>query len=127
MGVDRTIISSSDRDPAETQQTGWRAKLEKDRAALRSMQDDIRQWTGRGQNYLAAYLPQIAHGPWVDVVSDGAEQSILKRGHNLMMLQDKLLGEAIETVRQSGRLDHTLIIVTSDHGIRTSVEDPAFQ
>jgi membrane-anchored protein YejM (alkaline phosphatase superfamily) len=127
MGVDKTVIADSGRNPAEVEQGAWHAKLDKDRAALAAMQQDIREWTGQGKHYVAAYLPQIAHGPWVDVVSGGAEQDVKKRGHNLMALQDKLLGELIETVRQSGRLDRTLIVVTSDHGIRTAVEDPSFK
>src|SRR5947207_9269618 len=114
LGVGRTVIANADRSPAEVQQSVWHATLDKDRAALASMNGDIRQWALHGQNYVAAYLPQIAHGPWVDVASDGSEHNVIKRGHNLMALQDKLLGETVETIRQAGRLNRTLIVVTAD-------------
>ena len=126
MGVERTVISNSKPMPAEPQQSLWHAKVDDDRAALRSMEHDMNEWSAAGQHYLTAFLPQIAHGPWVDVVSGGNERNIVRRGHNLMALQDTFLGELVETLRRSGRLDRTLIVVTADHGIRTSVEDPSF-
>ena len=126
MGVERTVISNSKQMPAEPQQSLWHAKADDDLAALRSMERDMNEWSGAGQHYVTAFLPQIAHAPWVDVVSGGSERNIVRRGRNLMALQDTFLGEVVEMLRHSGRLDRTLILVTADHGIRTSVEDPSF-
>jgi len=82
---------------------------------------------GRDQRYLAVYAPQIGHAPWPDVVSDGQEKSRAVRARNLIRLQDQWLGELTAMLKAEGRLDHTLIVLTGDHGIRTNREDPAFE
>jgi arylsulfatase A-like enzyme len=45
----------------------------------------------------------------------------------LLQLQDKWLGQIVERLSKERRLDQTIIVVTGDHGIRTSTEDPSFE
>ena len=44
-----------------------------------------------------------------------------------MAIQDAWIGEILDVLRTTGSLDTTVIVVTSDHGIRTRVEDPGFR
>ncbi len=37
------------------------------------------------------------------------------------------MAEIVDNLERAGRLDKTLIVVVGDHGIRTQLEDPAFQ
>jgi arylsulfatase A-like enzyme len=68
------------------------------------------------------FFPQIGHAPWIAL---RPTDSVLERGRAVVLLQDEWLKEIVETVRGLGRLEHTVIAVTADHGIRTRAEDPA--
>jgi arylsulfatase A-like enzyme len=63
----------------------------------------------------------VGHAPWIAL---HAEAEVLERGRTLMLLQDSWLKEIVDTLRNLGTLERTVIAVTGDHGIRTRVEDP---
>jgi len=100
-----------------------RERLAQDLAAFEQLSTDVLEMKRRGQRFMALYLPQIGHAPWFDL--DGTED-VVARGAAVMRLQDLWLGELVETLRSEGRLDSTVIVVTSDHGVRTKNEDPSF-
>jgi len=95
-----------------------------DALTLEELLRDITQWSTDGQKYIAAFLPEIGHAPWIDVNGNGDD--IVARGRALMSLQDRWLGEIVALLEKVGRLDRTIIVVTADHGIRTREEDPGF-
>ncbi len=103
----------------------FRAKVRLDLTALHALKTDIAAFKKSGQRFAAAIMPQIGHAPWLDVRGAGADQPA--RGRALMAIQDAWLGEILGVLRANGSLDTTLIVVTSDHGIRTRVEDPGFK
>ena len=97
---------------------------------------NIRGGTDLDLNYLHLALP---HVPWI-YLPDGTtyngkfapgqsirsydwadNQSLVDQGVLRYALQleyvDQLLGEALDALEQSGRLDETLLIVVSDHGV----------
>ena len=49
-----------------------------------------------------------------------------ERGRALMRLQDEWLGELVSVLEKNHMLSNTIIVVTSDHGVRDKVDDPAF-
>ena len=98
-----------------------RARLAADLQALERMKADIADAVHAGKRYCIAYLPQVAHGPWIALHD---ETSVLARGRALMILQDLWVKELVDLLRDLGRLDHTVIALTADHGIRTRAEDP---
>lgn len=104
----------------------WREVAALDHAALDQLKADIGRYALTKTSYSALFLPQIGHAPWADVVDDGQPRSIRQRGHDIIALQDRWLGELIECLDRSGRLDRTMIVVVGDHGIRTRMEDPDF-
>jgi membrane-anchored protein YejM (alkaline phosphatase superfamily) len=111
----------------DTDQQGYVANQQRlDLAALDEMKTDLAGWIQNNQRFAAVYLPQISHGPWGDVRSGGREKAPLARCQALGELQDKWLGDLVSFLREHGRLSRTLIVVTGDHGVRNSVEDPAF-
>ena len=127
LGAQTVSIASSDAHPAAHTQEGWRAKESLDLLALANLERDMSGWISAGQRFAAVYLPQIGHGPWVDVSRGGEERDLLRRGRNLMILQDAWLGRLMAVLKRQHRLDHTLIVVTADHGVRSREEDPSFQ
>jgi Sulfatase len=105
----------------------WRQKADLDHRALETLKSDMTRWVRADQRYLALYLPQIGHGPWLDVVQDGVQHSTVDRGKAIIALQDQWLGELVDHLRSLGRLDRTIIVVVGDHGVRTRREDPDFE
>jgi Sulfatase len=99
-----------------------RDRLVADFQALERMKLDIASAMKLGQRYAVIFFPEIGHGPWIPLRPDG---SILARGRALMLLQDVWLKEIVDEVRRGGRLEHTVIALTGDHGVRTQAEDPA--
>ncbi len=90
-----------------------------DGRALARMKQDIEAWGRSGQSFAAALMPQIGHGPWPEELGP----TIQARGAHVARVQLDWLGEIIETLRASGQLDNTVIILTGDHGVRTTIED----
>lgn len=90
---------------------------EHDLQSLGKLRQEIRQWTGAQQRFAAMFFPEVGHDPYRAV--DGLENaSILERGHALAVLQDAWLGQIMDELQQDGVLDHTIIVVTGDHGMR---------
>lgn len=88
-----------------------------DQWALHALIADIHNWTAQHQRFAAAYFPEVGHDPYREL--DGkADQSILQRGHALAVLQDAWLGKILDELQRDGALDHTIIVITGDHGIR---------
>lgn len=126
LGFDRIVVSDPAIRGATSGQPYYKRMILRDRQALERLKTDALELIGKDQRYLAVFSPQIGHAPWPDVVSEGQENSRAMRARNLLRLQDQWIGEIVEMLRQAGRLDRTLIVVTGDHGIRTNKEDPDF-
>ena len=129
LGPDRVFTSYvPDQSLASEQATsGWHGTEDLDLETLRQLEADFRTSVAAGRRFFGVYLPQLSHEPWVDVVSNGAEHDMAKRRYNLMKLEDRHLGELIATIAKLGRLEHTLIVVACDHGLRSSASDPSFR
>jgi hypothetical protein len=115
--VEPTINESLDRG-------GWTTFLgpvgyveNNDLQVLHSLRDDIHRWTAGRQKFAAAFFPEIGHDPWREL--HGQKSSTAnQRGHALAVYQDAWLGELIDELERDGALERTIIVVTSDHGLR---------
>src|SRR5690606_25607728 len=99
-------------------------RLIHDYMALDALCEDIVAYKGSGKRFAALFVPQIGHAPWFDLYG---RSSIVERGRDLMILQDEWLAEIVSLLDGNGWLEETVIVLTSDHGIRTRVEDPALE
>ena len=128
MGPDRVFTSVPDgTQPPQAASHGWRELEDLDLATLHQLEDDFQSSAAAGRRFFGVYLPQLSHEPWLDVATGGAEHNMAARRYNLMKVEDRHLGELIATIEKLGRLDHTLIIVACDHGLRSSESDPSFR
>jgi phosphoglycerol transferase MdoB-like AlkP superfamily enzyme len=81
---------------------------------------DVRTWAKAKQPFAAAFFPQLGHGPWPETLG----KTVKERGQSLARIQLDWLGQIVDILRTEGQLDNSVIVVTGDHGIRTTAEDP---
>lgn len=91
-----------------------------DQKTFDQLAKDIQGWAGAKQPFAAAFLPQIGHGPWPARL--GA--TVQERGTRIVLNQLDWLVRIVDELRQTGQLDNTVIVLTGDHGVRASMEDP---
>ncbi len=88
-----------------------------DHDGLLSMMKDIRAWTAHGQKFAVNFSPEIGHDPYR--LLDGSKpMPELERAHALAVLQDAWMGELLDELQRDKALNHTIIVVTGDHGMR---------
>ncbi|MBF0627351.1 MAG: sulfatase-like hydrolase/transferase [Magnetococcales bacterium] len=100
-------------------------QVTRDLAAWQTLQRDTRLAQQQGQRFVHAFMPQLGHGPWKEVRPPN--QPICERGRDLATLQLSWLNEWIDELANTGRLEQTIVVVTADHGIRLTTEDPALK
>lgn len=131
LGLSAQVIATPvDQDTIKAENPDWKeAVIREDLETFKLLQMDIRKWKHSGKNFAAIYLPQVGHGPWPTIGENkGTEKkSMVERGRAFMSIQDAWLGDLIELLEQQQQLEKTLIVITSDHGVRTHQEDPDFQ
>ena len=98
------------------------AKAVLDQQGLEQLLRDMTAWQSQGRPYVAVFAPQIGHGPWPDLLERAGPVSLEDRAQALGQLQMAWLHEIVAQLKQSGRLEHTLLLVTGDHGLRTRAE-----
>ena len=99
-------------------------ELSRDRQAFNKMFADIKNNIESNIPYVAVLLPQIGHAPWPE---KPPEISVKEYGKKKAIQHDMWLSELISLLEKTQKLDHTTIVVSSDHGIRTKHEDPEFR
>jgi len=99
-------------------------RITRDLATKEFMKWDLERCLARGQNFAAVFLPQISHLPYPAVAQIG---DLPTRARVILKIEDAWLGELVQMLGQHHQLDNTVIVITGDHGIRTSQEDPSFR
>jgi len=88
-----------------------------DHDALVKLKSSIHDWTGHGQRFAAAFFPEVAHDPY-RTMNGKPWTTAAAAAHDLAVYQDAWLGELMEELRRDGALDNTILVFTSDHGMR---------
>ncbi len=127
IGFDKVQVSSTARNTFSITPEYYKGVQQRDTQALKALLQDVHQMSQHNHRYLAVFSPQIGHAPWPDLVHGGAEKALGRRARALLALQDQWLGQIVHQLAQDGRLEKTLIVITGDHGVRTSTEDPSFE
>jgi phosphoglycerol transferase MdoB-like AlkP superfamily enzyme len=107
----------------------WReARFQRDRSALALMEKDLTDWLSHRTNFAAVFLPQVGHVPLPlpDGDAPRSESQVLSQEKTILQAEDAWLGDLVQLLKSHNELEHTLIIVTGDHGIRVANEDPVF-
>ncbi len=101
-----------------------RRRLRSDMHALEEMKADMRSALREKRKFAYLFMPQIGHAPWLPL---GADAALSSHGLALLRLQSHWLDEVVRILDEAGALGNTIIVLTADHGIRTTIEDPAFR
>jgi arylsulfatase A-like enzyme len=97
-----------------------------DLQALQFLKEDIHRWAGEKQKFAAAFFPEMGHDPWREL-SGHVSKSVEDRGHALAAYEDAWIGVLVDELDRDGLLNDTIILISSDHGLRRTrerVSDP---
>lgn len=120
--LDNALTTSPHFRPGKKQEVLDR--LLNDVHALNELEQRILASKDQKTSFAFAFFPQIGHAPWPEL---GPGTSVESRGHVVVEIQRRWLQRIIDTLDSADLLDNTIIVMTADHGVRTKVEDPAFQ
>jgi len=101
-----------------------RTRIARDLATLELMKRDLGDCLAQGRNFAAVFLPQISHLPYPELAKGQHEQDIRTQARAILEIEDAWLGELMQLLQQRHQLNDTVIVVTGDHGVRNSEEDP---
>ncbi|HYB61266.1 MAG TPA: sulfatase-like hydrolase/transferase [Methylomirabilota bacterium] len=106
-----------DRQGSETFEGPIEYTEKHDLQSLEALRQDIHRWAEERQKFVAAYFPEIGHDPWREVKGQ-VPKSLRDRGHILAAYEDAWIGELLDELGGDNLLDRTIIVITSDHGLR---------
>ncbi len=104
-----------------------RSGLKENRLTFDLLQEEISGFHQRDQRYFAMLTPTLGHAPWPDISESQDVENWLARGRLIISEQDRWLARLVEQLQAAGKLDSTIIVITSDHGLRTTREAPDLQ
>lgn len=126
MGFGQMRVADQILDDVPNARKNWKVKKRVDEVSLGTLKEDIRHWAAEDQRFAAAYLPQIGHAPWPDILEDGVDRDTRERGREILRLEDRWLGEILDLLDELDMRKRTMIVLAGDHGVRNSFEDPSY-
>jgi arylsulfatase A-like enzyme len=103
---------------------GLETRVQRDIGPLNALKNDISAWAAQKRKFAAVYFPQMGHGPWPAVPGE-PNSTPDERARFLAQYQDSWIGELVHQLQLSGQLEHTIFVITGDHGIRFRSENSA--
>lgn len=130
LGFDAIVSPNmSDVPPLRARATGDERRQRthiKDTRVLDLLKSELKARIAAKQRYLIAFGPQYSHAPWPNVLPTSTDPEVMQSGRRLFAVIDEWLGELVTILQKAGTLNHTLIVLVGDHGIRTRQEHPNF-
>ena len=98
-----------------------RGNIRRDLVSLDQLLADIEENASTKKRFASVFLPLAGHGPWSDMKPG---LSLIETGRDIFLMQDRWVGEILNKLQELGIADDTVIVITSDHGLRTRSEFP---
>lgn len=89
---------------------------------LKAIQSQIKQYASSRQKFFLAYFPVAPHNPFDGIPPQFQKFPVKNRTDyvpqykNELLYLDWVIASIIDELKNSGLLDHTLVIITDDHG-----------
>lgn len=121
-------VYDADTMPGErkTERVKWGLKEEE---TLGAIQEQLRAYGRSRGPFCLTYVPVCPHHPF-DGVPERFRQfpmrqmgDLTPRYLNELLYMDWIITQLLDTLRETGLLDHTLVVITSDHGELTGARD----
>ena len=89
---------------------------------LKAIQAQIKQYAAAGQKFFLSYIPAAPHNPFDGIPPEFCKFSTTNKDDYVSQYQNELLyldwviTTILDELKTTGLLDHTLVIITDDHG-----------
>ena len=103
----------------KTPAVSWGVREEE---TLEAMQEQIKRYAATKQKFFMMYIPAAPHYPFDGVPPRFNKYSVDKIGDftarylNELLFMDWIIASIVDQLKDSGVLDKTLVVITSDHG-----------
>lgn len=127
---DRGLDEMYDADTMPGQRTTPRIEwgLE-EQETLGAIRQQLERYAGKHQRFCLTYVPAAPHYPYDKIPKQFEKNQMVDaedftpRYLNELLYMDWVIGSIIEQLKESGLLDHTLVVITNDHGEMLGGED----
>jgi phosphoglycerol transferase MdoB-like AlkP superfamily enzyme len=89
---------------------------------LKAVQNQIKQYAAGGQKFFLSYIPAAPHNPFDGIPLEFCKFPMTNKDDYVSQYQNELLyldwviTSILDELKKNGLLDHTLVIITDDHG-----------
>jgi hypothetical protein len=89
---------------------------------LDAMRQQIKQYAANKRKFFLTYVPAAPHNPFDGVPRQFQKRKVGKYGDlspfylNDLLYMDSIISSLIDELKDSGLLDHTMVVITADHG-----------
>lgn len=116
-----TLMYDADTMPGaeSAERVSWGLKEESTAQAIRQQ---IRTYANSGQRFFLTYVPAAPHYPYDKIPKEFREFKLGRVGDytpyylNELLYMDWIITSLVDELRDTGLLDQTLVVITSDHG-----------
>jgi phosphoglycerol transferase MdoB-like AlkP superfamily enzyme len=118
-GIDGLYDADTMPGTRQTNPLSWGLREEE---TLDAMRQQIKQYAANKRKFLLTYIPAAPHNPFDGVPRQFQKRKLGKFGDlspfylNDLLYMDSIISSLIDELRESGLLDHTMIVITADHG-----------
>ncbi len=121
-GIDDAYDADSLPGKRKTDPISWGVQEEETLGAMRAQ---IRRHAERREKFFLTYVPAAPHYPYDSIPDRFRKHPLVNTGDyspkylNDLLYMDWVIASLLDELRDSGELDHTLVIITDDHGEMT--------
>ena len=89
---------------------------------LKAIQSQIKQYAAGGQKFFLTYIPAAPHNPFDGIPPEFCQFSTTNKDdfvsqyQNELLYMDWVITSILDELKGNGLLDHTLVVITDDHG-----------
>ena len=91
-------------------------------STARAIRQQLKKYAGSGQRFFLTYVPAAPHYPYDRIPKEFRKFKLSNYGDyssaylNELLYMDSIIASIVDELKQSGLLDKTLVLITSDHG-----------
>lgn len=120
--IDNLRMRSEGKSPSEKDRNltndwlDWFAQKPQDKPSFSFLFYDAPHGYDFPKQYPSHYLPMDKNVNYLALNNDYDEQLLFNRYKNSVHYVDSLIAEVVDSIKQAGEMENTVIIITSDHG-----------